>query len=137
MLLGEDGSADVQDVRASEGPPAMTAPPTTSAVRFVGVPGGEMENVFPSPDVGSASTAAWMNETALTSCERDNKGDVGCRSPHERSGVYGFEHGTEGGWGKSLQGSAEGVHDHPLRARTAATQIPEIKASDWINKRSR
>lgn len=101
-------------------------------VRFVAIAGGGMEHVFPPPHsdslaAGSVSSSQSTTSKVCSFITGTSAGVLGMSTSTCRKSV-----GREG----STAGDCNGERS-TVRAKTAATQAPEIKMSDWADLRSR
>lgn len=104
----------------------MAVSPDSGEVRFVGIPGGGMEEVFPPPrpPPGSAGPLDKPLSVSSSSCEHD---DDLVNSRDDETGSS--QRATVGHECAGNQGEA--------RVKSASTQFPEVKPSDWANTRRR
>lgn len=111
---------------------AAAVSPATAKVRFVAVPGGGMEHVFPERysvrGIATAPPAAQLSTIDLGGIAGTAAG-FGSRPVD-----LALFQGRSGSAAGELSDTGE---REEMRARTAATQAPELKPSDWASLRSR
>lgn len=110
----------------ARGAPRRTAATASSGVRFVAVPGSGMENIFQAQKTQTQSKRkVGLNANAKLSFGEDMMSQSQDGDGVEQAGGGGGC--WRGGSGCSVDDGTKGG----VRARTAATQAPELKPSDW------